>query len=581
MNRRITIAILATVAAALLLAGVGTLALTRLGARQAAEDDLRRQAEAVADLIALGQGRLSLSPAERDVVRQAVCDGTEPTTGSAQAQEAFQRLRVMVCAPAAGDTGLTQAHDQLCGLGVGRLDALLPAEVASSRTRFCQDPTEANLESLRGAYCRTSAPERLSATLQRRYDQLRRSLCIASRRTPATTSGSQDLQSTLSKQSIELVTVGTDGRVVPESALPPGLDAAALEPSRLREGQTVSGGFDGNRVYAAVAVNPDAPDLSVVLVDGPADNVARRAVPWFLTASGVTLLLGAVVAWWLSSRLTEPLREATAVTVRIADGDLSSRVPEHVTSAGAPRDELDTLAHSINAMADSLERSRGLEQQFLLSVSHDLRTPLTSIRGYAEAIADGAAPDGPAAAGVILSESRRLERLVQDLLDLAKLDARRFSLSPDAIDLGTLADDAAEGFRREAEASGVRIGVRQPPAPVSAFADPERVQQVVANLLENALKFAASAIEVSVGADSEGPWLSVADDGPGIAAEDLPHVFERLYVAHAAPARKEAGSGLGLAIVRELVEAMGGAVHAAANVPTGAVMVVRLPAAPG
>lgn len=579
MNRRITVAILVSVAAALLLAGVGTLVLTRLGARQAAEEDLRRQAEAVADLIALGQQKAGLGPADQAAIRQVVCNDSEPTNLSTTAKEAFVRLRVVVCAPGTGAAGLDTARQQLCGAAIPRLDVFLPTEVKQARDAFCTSPTEANLTDLRQAYCRADPPNRLDGAAQRRYEQLRRSLCIASRRTPGTTEDTQSLQSTLSKQSIELVGLTADGALSPDSALPSGLSAADLQPAALREGQTVSGIYDGNRVYAAAAVNPDAQELSVVVVEGSADNVARRAVPWFLMASGVTLLLGAAVAWGLSHRITEPLREATAVTVRIADGDLTSRVPEHLTAGGTPRDEVDTLAHSINTMADSLERSRGLEQQFLLSVSHDLRTPLTSIRGYAEAIADGAAPDPSAAAGVILAESRRLERLVKDLLDLAKLDARRFTLHPTDVDLATLAAESVDGFRHEAGEAGVALTLHAP-APVPAVVDPDRTQQVVANLVENALKYAGGQVVVTVGAVDGHVRLEVADDGPGIAAEDLPHVFERLYVAQAAPVRKEAGSGLGLAIARELVEAMGGTVAATANQPTGTVMVVRLPAMP-
>ena len=129
----------------------------------------------------------------------------------------------------------------------------------------------------------------------------------------------------------------------------------------------------------------------------------------------MVLLVGALVALRLSRRLTQPLREATLATATIAHGDLSVRLP---VGGDRPNDELDELALSINAMAAELQRSRDLEQQFLLSVSHDLRTPLTSIRGYAEAISDHTSADPAWAAGVIETEARRLDRLVQDLLDL-------------------------------------------------------------------------------------------------------------------------------------------------------------------
>ena len=233
---------------------------------------------------------------------------------------------------------------------------------------------------------------------------------------------------------------------------------------------------------------------------------------------------------------------------------------------------------SINSMAAELERSRGIERNFLLSVSHDLRTPLTSIRGFAEAIAEGAAPDHEQAAAVITAEARRLERLVRDLLDLAKLDARRFSLDVRPTDIGEVVAGTAEGFRPAAQDAGVALTVDAPAlADQPAYADPDRLAQVVANLVENALKYAAGNIRVGVAARDGFLVLWVDDDGPGIAAADLPHVFDRLYTAARAPARQGAGSGLGLAIVKELVDAMGGSVRAESQRGAGGTrMVVTL-----
>src|SRR5207244_5317126 len=187
-------------------------------------------------------------------------------------------------------------------------------------------------------------------------------------------------------------------------------------------------------------------------------------------------LVAAAVAANLGRRLTRPVRDAEEAARKIAAGDLAARVPEP-----ADDDELTALIRSINSMAAGLERSRGLERQFLLSVSHDLRTPLTSIRGYAEALTEHKAKPGRAAA-VILSESRRLERLVGDLLELAKLDARRFSLDIRATDVCEVVTDAAEGFRPAAESADVRLVVDVPArTALVAAADPDRLAQVVAN----------------------------------------------------------------------------------------------------
>ena len=208
-------------------------------------------------------------------------------------------------------------------------------------------------------------------------------------------------------------------------------------------------------------------------------------------------------------------------------------------------------------------------------MSHDLRTPLTSIQGYAEAIADGTMDDAHHAGSVILSESRRLDRLVRDLLELARLDARQFSLQAAPVELHDLVEACVDGFAPESAAAGVTVTVDAVPAVVSGDAD--RLAQVVANLLDNALKFAHTAVTVRVAMVDGAVRVSVEDDGPGIDDADRPHVFERLYVARHRPARKESGSGLGLAIVRELVLAIGGTVGAEVAERGGARLWFQLP----
>ena len=365
-----------------------------------------------------------------------------------------------------------------------------------------------------------------------------------------------------------VVRVGPAGRI--NGALPDGVGADDLDVAALRAGRTLTGNH-GSLVYAAAPAVRDNALLVVVLTQRVgAGN--RRAWPWFALASLVALVVAAAVAVNLGRRLTRPLRDAEAATTRIAAGDLAARVPEHPGDS----DELAQLSRSINSMAATLERSRGLERQFLLSVSHDLRTPLTSIRGYAEAIAEGTAPDPAAAAGVITSESRRLERLVRDLLELARLDARRFSLDVRSTDVAEVVTETADGFRPAADEAGVVLTVDAPDGAGSASADPDRLAQVVANLIENAMKFAATRIDVAVSsADGAGVAVAVTDDGPGIPADDLPHVFERFYSSHRTAAR-EVGSGLGLAIVAELVTAMGGTVRAENTGAGGARVVVTL-----
>jgi signal transduction histidine kinase len=259
------------------------------------------------------------------------------------------------------------------------------------------------------------------------------------------------------------------------------------------------------------------------------------------------------------------LRSVEATTGRIAAGDLGARVPE-----GGLDPELASLAASVNTMAEGLARSRSAQRQFLLSVSHDLRTPLTSIRGFAEALEDGVTGDTTHAGRIIGAEARRLERLVGDLLDLSRLEARQFALDLRAVDLGEVAEATVGGFGPAAADLGLELGVTTERSfALLVTADPDRLAQVVANLVENALSFARTTVAVGVARSGGVPVLWVDDDGPGIAPEDLSRIFERLYTARPESSRR-AGSGLGLAIVAELVGAMGGSIRAESPLAAGA-----------
>jgi two-component system, OmpR family, sensor kinase len=354
-------------------------------------------------------------------------------------------------------------------------------------------------------------------------------------------------------EGVSFLVLADDGQVL--GTPPPGVTLTATDLAGLREGETVSG-RQGRLVYAAAPIQRGSLRAVLILSDRSAIALGG-SVLWFLLAAAAVLALAAVVAGRLARALSQPLRGVEDASRRIAGGDLATRVPE--PPAGAT-DEVAELSRSINAMAGALERSRTLDQQFLLSVSHDLRTPLSSIQGYAEALADGTIDDATRAGTVILSESRRLDRLVRDLLQLARLDARSFSLDRSPVELHELVAACVEGFGPEAEAAGVSIELHVDPAMVVGDAD--RLAQVVANLLENALRFAAQRVIVTVEVAGGRARVTVADDGVGIDPADRSLVFERLYLARDHRARKEGGSGLGLAIVRELVTAMGGTVGA-------------------
>ncbi len=384
------------------------------------------------------------------------------------------------------------------------------------------------------------------------------------------------------------VLIGDARGLIGAKELPPQLSLAMFPEARLRAGEVISG-HTGKLVFAAAPSTLADGRLIVVVASRQTASGLPAAWGTFFLAALATLALGIGAAAILGRRLTRPIRDASAATMAIARGELSTRLPEPPAPA---HDELSELARSVNVMATELERSRVLEQQFLLSVSHDLRTPLTSIRGYAEAISDGAA-DPQRSAAVIRSEARRLERLVADLLDLAKLRAKSFSLHSERLDLVALAAVAVQGF--EPDAADRNIGIHHDRihhdrihhdrthhdsvGQVAVRADHDRLAQAVANLLENALKYARTEVAVSTARNGQWGVLAVDDDGPGIPEADLPHVFDRLYVARSQPARHESSSGLGLAIVKELVEAMGGSVTAARSPAGGARLALRLPMA--
>ena len=346
--------------------------------------------------------------------------------------------------------------------------------------------------------------------------------------------------------------------------------------SSLAIGRDVTG-IVGNRVYAAVRAERRGNTIDALLLTRELSSNANQAVAIIMAASAAALVLAAIAASAAARRMAQPLVVATNAYRRIASGDLSVRI-EHRTERVRRNDEIGQLMRDLNTMAESLERAQKQEQQFLLSVSHDLRTPLTSIRGFAEALAEGEAADPQRAAAVISAEARRLERLVRDLLELAKLDARRFDLHPRPVDLTDLVTDAADGFLPTSEREGLALTLDAEDG-IVASVDPDRLAQILANLIENAIKFANTTVSVSVKSSTadgrKGSRIDVSDDGPGIDPIDLPHVFERLYTSDRQPTR-QIGSGLGLTIVKELVDAMGATVEPTTS-PSGTTFTVTLP----
>jgi signal transduction histidine kinase len=274
-----------------------------------------------------------------------------------------------------------------------------------------------------------------------------------------------------------------------------------------------------------------------------------------------------IIARWIAG----PVRRVADASRSLAEGISPDPVPLGGSS------ELAMLAQTFNDMAAQLNQAREAERNFLLSVSHELKTPLAAIRGYAEGLEDGVF-EPEEATETIREEARRLERLVRDLLDLARMNRREFVVHRERIDLSDVANEVVRRYETDARAAGVDLDcLADSPAP--AMADQDRVLQVVSNLVENALRSTPAGGTVRVRAE---PGLLVVEDtGVGLPPEDLPHTFERFYLHDKNPdGRARIGSGLGLAIVKELTERMGGSISVDSEPGRGTTFVVRLPNAP-
>jgi len=277
--------------------------------------------------------------------------------------------------------------------------------------------------------------------------------------------------------------------------------------------------------------------------------------------------IAAIAAFLLASAVARPITRVAVASRRLAAGERHGPLPVEGST------EVASLALAFNQMAEELDLAKDAERSFLLSISHELKTPLASIRGHGEALLDRVL-DVPKGAGVVVQESKRLERLVRDLLDLARLNQRAFSVTPQTVDLAAIAAEAVGRHAGEAGRVGVSLAA-EAPAPAGATADPDRVLQVLSNLIENALRSTPAGGSVTVTARPG--ELSVADTGPGLPADDLPHAFERFYLHGRYATNKAVGTGLGLAIVKELTEAMDGSVSVESAPGRGTTFVVGLP----
>ena len=280
--------------------------------------------------------------------------------------------------------------------------------------------------------------------------------------------------------------------------------------------------------------------------------------------------LGLAMVQFLARGMTSPLRDMAIAASAMARGDYDRRV--RATS----RDEVGELARAFNAMAADLADVERMRRDLVANVSHELRTPIGALQALLENLADGVEPTDPAALRTALAQTERLGRLVEQLLDLSRLESGGLVLDRMSFGVRELLEQAT----RECELGDrpVRLKVCVQPGDLRATGDPERMHQVVANLLDNAVRHSPPEGRVWLSAHAAGTRtrIEVCDEGPGIAPHEAERVFERFYRADAA--RNGVGSGLGLAIARWIVDAHGGAIRAEVRDPAGCRIVVELPA---
>ena len=291
-------------------------------------------------------------------------------------------------------------------------------------------------------------------------------------------------------------------------------------------------------------------------------------------AIGAAAVTAAAVSWFLSVRIVRPLGQLARAAERIARGNYGERVP--VTGS----DELTILATAFNDMAASLESAELRRRQLLSDVAHELRTPLATIEGYVEAVRDGIMPASAETWIVLETECERLRRLVDDLQKVSRAEERQLDLHARTIAPASLVAAAVQAASPAYTAKGVALESAVSPSLPELVVDRDRIGEVLANLLENALRHTPSGGFVEVRAQGRGGEIeiTVSDSGEGIAPEHLTRLFERFYRVDSGRTRERGGSGIGLAIARALVEAHGGGVRAESEgVGKGARFTVTLP----
>ena len=325
---------------------------------------------------------------------------------------------------------------------------------------------------------------------------------------------------------------------------------------------------------ATPARNNDGPNSKPLV---PLEEDFWDRLLWAAVASGaITILVALILGWLLARTLTAPVRALTAATQAMAAGDLNQRVEVN------RQDEIGNLARAFNTMSADLARASQLRKQMTADLAHDLRTPLTILRGYLEGLKESQIQGTPGLYTLMHGEVLHLQRMVEDLRVLSLADAGELSLNQRVVDPTALLERTGLLYFVAAEQQGIQLRVEAAEDLPSILVDTDRITQVLNNLVSNALRHTHSGeIVLGARASANHVYLSISDTGSGIAAEDLPFVFDRFYRGDKSRQRSENGdsSGLGLAIAKAIVEAHGGTIQVESPEGSGTTFTLALPVA--
>jgi signal transduction histidine kinase len=291
----------------------------------------------------------------------------------------------------------------------------------------------------------------------------------------------------------------------------------------------------------------------------------QAAVSDAVTLAAAAALAAAIIAsLFISRQVVGPVRKMMVISQRVAEGEYQERLAITGNVQSGQLNELDQLALSFNQMAGRLERTEAMRRQLIGDVSHELRTPLAAIKGYMEGLMDGVLSPTPETYQQVYAEADRLQRLVNDLQELSRVEGGALDLHVDPLPLDGLVASVTAHLGRQFEEKGIRLDTVLPPGLPPVMADRDRVLQVLTNLVGNALQYTlpGGSVTVTAAREKNEVVVTVKDTGIGIAASQLPHIFDRFYRADKSRARASGGSGIGLTIAHALVKAHHGRIWA-------------------